>query len=224
MPTFKVTGLSQFRYIGRIMNDIHIDKDQCILSYSSEGFTTTLRPQLHYCFKYQDDMGFELITQKDKYKLIVRFLCTRTSSSWDIHDLKLFGLHRSNTNNSMWSSIIISPVFEVHLKMSANILKTMFNRIHTFHTMENKFSHTVKGKFIQKIQQPCNAHVSHILRKYMVQRRLLCQFRNNQLLKRVWYTWLLHYYAPDTHHGYMARYLERHTSMGVLVGNSVNSA
>ena len=199
---FKINQLSQFGTIGRIMNEVDTQTFDCFAIYHEDEITIKLR-RLCYRFKLKDRLAFEMMTQIGRYKLCLRFECTQANNWYDIYDIKIFGLHRAC---SVWSSVIVSPVFANHLEISRKVLKTMFNRIRTFEHMDMKYSHTIKGKFMDRIQQPCNDCIRTALLKCWRRRQMVCRFRNSRIVKRAWFVWLEHFYAPDTQNGFVKRH------------------
>jgi len=196
---FNIIKLSQFRYIGRIITEIDAQTYDCFATYHDDDIVIKLR-RLCYRFKLKERLAFEMMTQIGTYKLCLRFECIRANNWYDICDIKIFGLLKVHDT---WSSIIVSPMFANHLEISGKLLKTMFNRIQTFEHTDIKYSHTVKGTFLAKIQQPCNDCILALLLNCWRRRQMVCKFRNKCTLKRVWYMWLEHFYAPDTKNGFL---------------------
>ena len=196
---FTVDRLSQFGYIGRVINEIDTHTYDYFAIYRQDDFVIKLR-RLCYRFKLNDRLAFEMMVQIGTYKLCLRFECTRVNNWCDIYDIKVFGLHKER---NMWSSVIVSPIFANHLEISKTILKMMFNRICTYEHMDVKYSHTIKGKFIIQIQQPYNNRFRLMFLACWRRWQMVSQFRNKHIIKRAWYKWLEHFYAPDTQNGYM---------------------
>lgn len=207
---FTVTRLSQFDYIGRILNEIctYTLIGDIFAEYYENGYTTTLR-QLCYAYKSNDIFAFEMNTASEKYKLCIRFECKRMSRWCDIDVIRTFGMRNIR---SRWTSVIISPEFHTQLNISQTILKRMFNRIQTGDTSSTTnlhFQQNEKQTFNRLVQQPCHERIHAILRDQLRSRRIVCQFRKDHLFRRTWKAWLDHYYDPDNQNGYMNRYISR---------------
>ena len=124
-----------------------------------------------------------------------------------VHHVKIYGMEQMNAY--LYFSIPIHSQFKDHLVLTKDILQNLFERIDIDkeHVHQQYSQNMYMNEFMQSLFQICGTQTRHTLSRSIRHRFDLIhasRHRHRTLYKHAWFTWLAHFYHPDTSHGYMS--------------------